>query len=70
MCPCFLPFICYTYNRKGKENMSYLNETETEERNRKAKAFLAVKFGTIEAGTVRFWEALGDAEEFNELRKA
>lgn len=43
--------------------MSNTQRTEKEVRERKAKAILALKFGTVEEGTLAYWRAKADAEE-------
>jgi hypothetical protein len=42
--------------------MGHTQRTEREEKERKVKAILAVKFGTVEPGSLAYWEALADAE--------
>lgn len=43
--------------------MSNTQITETEAKQRKAKAIIALKFGTVEEGTLAYYRALSDKEE-------
>lgn len=42
--------------------MGHTQRTEKEARDRKIKAVQALKFGTVEPGTLAFWVAMGDRD--------
>ena len=49
--------------------MSNLQMTETEERQRKIKSLLAIKFGTVELNSLAYWKALGDSEQLKNVEQ-
>ena len=53
----------YTLIRRDKENMDNIYLTEKEERIKKAKAIIALKFATIKENSLLYWIYKGDAEK-------
>jgi hypothetical protein len=43
--------------------MGNILRTEQEEKEKKAKAILNIKYALLPVGSVAYWEALGDKEE-------
>ena len=59
---CFFIVAWYSLVKEGKNIMTNIQTTEAEEKKRKAEAIIAIKFDTLEHGSVAYWEALANRE--------